>query len=324
MGSEMCIRDRGYLDVKSVSGRYLVRGLPRGSNQTFTVRAKKADGTYGDPETVTGKTPIASLHNALFFKDCVNLIDEGARITEHGNASNVLRAAADNDLETFITETDIDIDMSDGTDPTRVDAVFVVSEGVTHHTGIATGGTGSGWTARTIPASVKNWEGSTVSTTIDGVQYDLYLLDTHFTATSVQVTFTGSSIKVYELMLLEFGIELDANGDFTEISPDKVDRTAVLHKGVTGSIERETGIGGRERWEIDYLAKFVPGRTEIEKSDTFLKWRENNLNHVHVQEFTRYVNRVLPASFMQPRVPVRLRGNSKSLGDVVKIRVGER
>ena len=321
---EISVNSGTYFDVKSTSGRYLISGLTRGTDQTFDVRAKRADGTTGSAAQVTGRTPIASLHNTLFFRDCVNLRDDGERITEHGDSTNILRAAADNDLETFTTETDIDIDISDGTDATRVDAVLVISEGVTRYEGVATGGTGSGWTARTIPDSVENWEGATVSTVIDGVQYDLYLLDTHFTATSVQVTFTGSNIKVYEVMLLEFGLELDANGDFTEINPDKVDRTAVLHQGVTGSIERETGIGEREKWETDFAAKFVAGRTEIEQSDVFLKWRENNLNFVFAQEYSRYPARVYPASFMLTRVPVRLRGNDKNLGDVVQFKIGER
>ena len=314
----------GYIDVESISGRYLVKGLDRGADQSFDVRAKWKDGTYGNAETITGKTPIAIHHNTIFFKDCVNLQDNGERITEHGVSTNILREAADNDLETYTTETNIDIDISDSSDATRVDAIYTITEGVTSHEGTATGGTGTGWSSRTIPSSITNWEGSTVSTVIDGKQYDLYLLDDHFTATSVQVEFTGSNIRIYEIYLLEFGLELDANGDFTEINPDKIDRTFVLHNDVNGGIERETGIGGRQRWEIDYLAKFVPERTEIEQSDIFLNWRERNLNHFHFQEYSRYPARGYPASFMLPQVQVRLRGDSKGLGDIVRFRIGER
>ena len=314
----------GYIDTESKSGRYLVKGLDRGSDQSFDVRAKRDDGTTGTATTITGKTPIALIHNALFFRDCVNLEGEGERVTEHGVPTNVLREIADNDLETFSTQTDIDIDISDGSDPTRVHAVYTITEGVTSHVGIATGGSGTGWGARTIPSSVTNWEGSTVSTVVDGKQHDLYLLSDSFTATSVRVTFTGTNVRVYEIYLLEFGIELDANGDFTEINPDLVDRKAVLHDDVNGGILRETGLIVREKWETDFLAKFVPNLTEIERSDTFLRWRGRNLNFFFFQEYSRYVNRGYPASFMLPRVQVRLRGDSKLLGDVVRFRVGER
>ena len=302
-----------------------MRGLARGADQSFDVRAKRADGTYGSEATITGTTPIASLHNSIFFRDCRNLEGEGERITEHGVSTNVLRAAADNDLETYTDETDIDIDISDGSDATRVHAIYTVTEGVTSHVGVATGGSGTGWSARTLPSTIKNWEGTDVSTTIDDKQYDLYLLDEDFTATSVQVTFTGTGVKVYEIMLLEFGIEIGANSDFTEISPDKVDRNFVLHESVDGGILRETSLGGRHRWQVQYLAKFVAQITEIEQSDTFLLWMERNLNCVHAMEFSRYPARVFPASFMDSTTPVRLRGDrSKLLGDVIRFRVGER
>lgn len=314
----------GYVNTESRSGRYLVKGLERGSDQSFDVRAKRTDGTFGTATTVTGKTPIALIHNALFFRDCVNLEGEGSRVTEHGVSTNVLREAADNDLETYTDETDIDIDISEGSDATRVHAIYTITEGVDSHVGVATGGVGTGWTSRTIPSSVTNWESSTVSTTVDGRQHDLYLLDDSFTATSVQVTFTGTNVKVYEVMLLEFGIEIDANGDFTEINTDKVDRNFVLHESVDGGISRETGLGGRQKFETDFIAKFVPDLTEIPVSDTFLNWREDNLNFVFAQEYSRYVARVYPASFMLPRVQIRLRGDSKLLGDIVRFRIGER
>ena len=315
----------GYVDVESQSGRYLVRGLDRGANQSFDVRAKRADGTYGSEATITGTTPIASLHNSLFFRDCRNLLDDGTRITEHGVSTNILREIADNDLETFSTETDIDINISDGSDPTRVHAIYTITEGVDSHVGVATGGVGTGWASRTIPDTITNWEGTDVSTVVNGKQHDLYLLSNSFTATSAQVTFTGTNVKVYEVYLLGFGLEIDANGDFTEISPDKVNRNFVLHESVDGSVQREVGLGGRDRWETTFLAKFVIGNTEIENSDTFLYWVENNKNCFFFQEFSRYPARGYPAAFGDARLPVRLRGDrSKLLGDIVRFRVLER
>ena len=51
-------------------------------------------------------TPIASLHNALFFKACVNYYEQGARVSKHGDPSNIIRAVADNNYKTHSTVKD--------------------------------------------------------------------------------------------------------------------------------------------------------------------------------------------------------------------------
>ena len=51
---------------------------------------------------MTQMTPIASLHNALFFKANASIIlVEGVRVSEYGNPSNMIRAVADNDYQDF-------------------------------------------------------------------------------------------------------------------------------------------------------------------------------------------------------------------------------
>ncbi|MXW07561.1 MAG: hypothetical protein F4Z87_05475, partial [Gammaproteobacteria bacterium] len=110
-----------------------------------------------------------------------------------------------------------------------MDAVFVKGIGIEGHSATPTGGSGSGYSNRRMPATVKNWEGTDVNTLVNGFQHDLYLLDAHFTATSVRLTFTGTDVKIAEVMLLEFGISIDANGDFTEINADFVDRSGEIH-----------------------------------------------------------------------------------------------
>ena len=57
---------------------------------------------------VTQNTPIASLHNALFFKEYVN---SGNRVTVHGSPTDIVRAAVDNDYRTFSNVTDYAIDI---------------------------------------------------------------------------------------------------------------------------------------------------------------------------------------------------------------------
>ena len=310
-----------WIPTGSTRTRFLVKGLKRGTQHSFAVRGVNDNG-HGDASgTVTARTPIAALHNALFFKE---FIHTGDRVTVHGSPTEIVRAVVDNDDTTFSDETDYAIDISRATQPTRVDAVFIKSKGVTRHSGTPTGGSGTGWTNEALPETVENWEGTHISTTVLGFQHHLLLLDQHFTATSVRVQLEGTNVEVYEILLLAFLMEIDANGDFTEISPDYVDRAAVIHTSPDGGIRRSSPLGsGRSKWETNFVVKVVPGKTVLASVDEFVYLMSENPNFVFSQEFSRYPARVYPASFLMTRVPTRLRGDNKNLGDVVQFRVGE-
>ena len=313
-----------YVATGSTRTRYLVTGLQRSTQYTFTVRGRNADGAGPASSPVTGNTPIASLHNALFFKECVNYFDDGARVSEHGNPSNIIRAAADNDYNTSTTEKDLSINIAVGGNPTRVDAVFVKGIGIDGHSAVPTGGSGSGYSNRQMPATVENWEGTDVSTIVNGFQHDLYLLDQHFTATSVRMTFTGAGAKIYEVMLLEFGISIDANGDFTEIATNFVDREGIIHSDPGGGIVYDSPIGSeRDKWQVDYVVKIVPGKTLLETPEEFLYWRSENRNHVFCMEPSRFPWRIFPAVFVGKSVPVRYRTDDKTGGEILSFRVSE-
>ena len=304
--------------------RFFVKRLKRGTQYTFGVRGRNSEGVGDASSPVSVYTPIASLHNTLFFKDCVNYLNRGARVSVHGNASNVIRGVADNDYNTFTREKDLVINIAVGGNPTRVDAVFVKGIDIEGHSAEPTGGSGSGYSDRRMPAIVKNWEGSEVSTVVAGFQHDLYLLPSHFTATSVRLTFTGTDAKIHEIMLLEFGIEIDANADFTEINPDYVDRSGVIHDTSGGGISRSATLGNeRDKWEVNLVVKVVPGKTLLESVDEFLWWRSQHKNHVFAHEPSRRPGRIHPASFLLKRVPVRLRTDNKLDGEVMNLRIGE-
>ena len=301
-----------------------MKRLKRGTQYTFGVRGRNSEGAGDASNPVTQNTPIASLHNALFFKECVNYFDKGARVSEHGDPSNIIRAVADNDYNTFTRQKDLVINIAVNGQPTRVDAILVKGQDIEGHSAEPTGGTGSGYSNRMMPLVVKNWEGTEVSTVVAGFQHDLYLLDQHFTATSVRLTFTGANARIVEIMLLEFGIEIDANSDFTEIATNFVDRSGVVHPDPGGGISYTPPLGGgRDRWQIDYAVKVVPGKTLLETPEDFLYWRSENRNHVHVQEFTRKPWRVFPAVFLGKSVPVRYRTNDKTGGELLTFRVAE-
>ena len=308
----------------STGTRFFVKRLKRGTQYTFGVRGRNSEGAGDASHPVTQNTPIASLHNALFFKECVNYFDDGARVSEYGDPTHLVRAAADHDYKTFTTEKDLVINIAVGGNSTRIDAIFVKGIDIEGHSAEPTGGSGSGYSNRRMPSTMKNWEGTDVSTIVNGFQHDLYLLDSHFTATSVRMTFTGANAKIYEIMLLEFGIEIDSNADFTQINPDFVDRSGVVHPDPSGGLGYTPPLGGgRDKWEIDYVVKIVPGKTLLETPEDFLYWRSENRNHVHAQEPSRFPWRVFPAVFLKKRVPVRLRTDNKLDGEVLNFRVAE-
>ena len=313
-----------WIATGSTGTRFFVKGLKRGTQYTFRVRGRNAEGAGSASATVTERTPIASLNNCLFFKECVNYLDNGGRVSEHGNPSNIIRAVADNDYKTFSTVRDYAIDMSRNNQPTRVDAVFIKSKGITRHSGTPTGGSGTGWTNEALPATVKNWEGTHISTTVLGFQHHLLLMDQHFTATSVRVRFEGTNVELYEIMLLEFGISIDANGDFTEIATNFVDRTGVVHPDAGSGIAYTSPIGSeRDKWEVDYVVRVVPGKTMLETPEDFLYWRAKNRNHVFCMEPSRFPWRIFPAVFVGKSVPIRYRTDSKTSGEILSFRVAE-
>ena len=313
-----------WIDTKSLRTRFFIRRLKRATRYTFAVRGRNSEGAGDASRPVRQNTPITSLHNALFFKECVNYFDDGARISEHGDPTHLVRAVGDNNYKTFTREKDLVINIAVGGQPTRVDAIFVKGKGITRHSGTPTGGSGSGWTDVDLPSTVKNWEGTDINTTVLGFQHHLLLMDQHFTATSVRVQFEGTNVEIYEILLLEFGIEIDANSDFTEIATNFVDRSGVVHPDPGGGISYTPPLGGgRDRWQIDYAVKVVPEKTLLETPEDFLYWRAENRNHVHAQEPSRFPWRVFPAVFLGKSVPVRYRTDDKTGGELLTFRVAE-
>ena len=309
----------------STETRAMVKGLKRQTAYTFRVRARNSQGAGLESAAMTQMTQIASLHNALFFKECVNYFNDGARVSVHGDPTKLVRAVADNNYKTFTTEKDLVINIAVNGQPTRVDAIFVKGIDIEGHSAAPTGGTGSGYSNRVMPSTVKNWEGTDVSTVVNGFQHDLHLLPAHFTATNVRLTFTGANVRIVEVMLLEFGIEMGANGDFLDINSNFVDREGVIQPDPGGGIVYDSPIGAdeRDKWQIDYVAKIVPGKTILQTPEEFLYWRSENRNHVHAMEPSRFPWRIFPSVFMRKSVPVRYRTDDKLAGEVLNFRVAE-
>ena len=133
-----------WIPTGSLSTRFFVEGLKRGTQYTFAVRGLTNNGPGNASSPLTLRTPIASLHNALFFKSCVNYFDDGARVSVHGDPINLVRAVADNNYKTFTREKDLALNIAVNGKPTRVDAIFVKGIDIEGHSAAPMGGSGSG------------------------------------------------------------------------------------------------------------------------------------------------------------------------------------
>ena len=269
---------------------------------------------------------MPSTHNILIFKASRHFFpDYGERVTVRG-ATTLIPEVSDNDFLTYSGVRDMDINISESGNPTRVDAFYLISKNVTRHTGTPTGGSGSGWSNRDVPDTVENYQGGAVDTTVDGFQHDLFLLPTHFTATSVRLRFQGSGIQIYELMLLELALELDANKtDFAEIKPIDTERQAQLDNNPSGTVNREVGYGGnRKRRVINFTLEMIPGESNVDNPDEFLYFMEKNPRIVFAEAFTETPQYVYPAIFGSFRIPVRYRDDYKPAGYTLPFRVMER
>ena len=272
-----------------------------------------SDATY--TLTVEGSNEIY-LQSSLFFKPCINY--ESGRITPNGSTETILEAS-DNDYRTFTTETHLDIDISDDGNATTIDFIFIKGKNIDSYDVTISGGSGSGFIDREIPETIKSFEGTDTDTTINDFQHELYVFDSKTTATTVTIEFTGTDVEIYAIMILELGLEIEANSKYVETSFEKTDRAGSLNTSVTGIQRRGQSLGGqRWKWQVEYACVFTE-----ETTDTFLFWMEENLNFVYAVEFSRYPDRVFPALFPALSIRNEYISRVKSSGEIVYFNVSE-
>ena len=268
---------------------------------------------------------MPSLHNAMLFKTCRNYIGNGSRVTRRSD-SLPIPSLGDNNYDTWTRVTDLHFDLSEGSDATRVDAVFLKTQGVTSYRADTTTGNNRYWNWRTFPSTVKNYADKAVSTTVNGFQHDMLLLNTAITTRSVRLRFRGTSdIQIHAVMFLEFVLEFDVNAtDTVSIETKYVDRTGVVYRFVDNSIQRGVPItNARHKWELDYELKIIDGTTTHESVDDFVSLLYENQDCVFAQEFSRYPARVFPATLQSDSIEISQRSDWKGAGDTVSFQIVE-
>ena len=281
-------------------------------------RAWNPDGSSEADFVITLKgSVLASLHNSLYFKECLNY--EDGRVRVQGRTTEITEMT-DNDYNTYSTRTDININMSDSDgNPTAIDYIFVKYKGdLRQYTGTPIGGIGSGFT-RDVPTTIKTIEGAVISLEVNDWKHDLYPLPTRQTANSVRMQFVGTGIQIYALMLLELGQEVEADESYTQIGFNLVDRSGSIVFTPSGRGSRLPPIeNARWKWEYTFTM-----RRDTERMNAFRRWVEENPNCVFAPGASRDPEWVFPAYFPVLTIAGEYFTQIKPNGELVSFQIFE-
>ena len=256
----------------------------------------------------------------------------------YGSNRSQYREVADNDYNTFTSQTSLllNIDtVGNGSGTAReFTDIFLKCTGVQSYTAAFTNPENiTSPAARTLPASVTNDSGDTVSITdLDGFQNDLHNLWTDENtakpkAKSITLTFTavtGQTPRIYEVMILNRLLTLDSDGGFSRIEYDSLDLGS-YEPDLRGRLGYVPPIGGeRDKWIVN-LTLFAPRRATDRGiiADELLHFIRRYKNFVFAGEYNRYPERVFPAGWGDARTAIRYISRWKGAGRRVSFSVRE-
>ena len=261
-----------------------------------------------DPDTTLKSTfnNVDSQDKYLFFNDCIHLGNE--RVTKTDGSIDY--DASDNDFATYSEETTLQFDISRGIAASKVTHISLKSTGVTAYA-VQTLVSTTWTTQETITPTRKNYR-----------QWDnsLEKLTTAITATRVRLVFTGSSVKISEVMLLEHAGGLVS---VSELLPIKTDRTGVVQQTQAGAVERvKTELSSRFKWQLNFSAAF--GYNNTHKLEDFLDWINANPNFTFAERPENRPWRVYPAGFGNSEFNAAFITKTIQIGELVSCQLSER
>ena len=252
----------------------------------------------------------------------------------YGGGRSQYREVADNDYNTSTDQTSmlLHIDTAgDGSGDARdFTDIFVKGSGITSYSAALTDPVNiTSPQPRTLPDNVTNDSGDEVSITdLDGFQNDLHNLWTDETAAkpkakSITLTFTGTSPKIYEVMVLDRLLTLNADGGFSRIEYDSLD-LGTVEPDLRKRLSYVPPIGGeRDKWLVN-LSLYAPRRGARETiSDKLIWFIRKYKNFVFAPEYKRYPARVFPALWPNPETQIRYLSRYKGGGRRVLFSVRE-
>ena len=283
-------------------------------------RAKSADGSTDATYLLTvNGSRLIWMHSTLLCKPPIHY--EAGRVEIRGTSTKVTQMT-DNRYETHSTEMDVDVDVSDGSNATKIDAVAFVSKNVDSYSLTPTGGSGSGFSDRDVPSSFDTRDGRSQSRVLGGFQWEFYPLPAQITATSVRLQFSGTDVEMYAVMLLELLTEI-RDGEFVDVVAEKVDRAGSVSENDNGRVDRASRLGAeRWKWETQYLLN-VGEKLTYDSEAEVLRFLSANPDVFCVQEAARYPARMHVAVVSNLELSPEQKGLYKGAGSIVPFSVAE-
>lgn len=232
-----------------------------------------------------------------FFKFPVNYRYGRSTFTVSSQSiRSMISTVSDNDYRTYSSETRYVFEThGDARDEnTQVTHIFLKGSGITRYSvSVPTGkGSGVGLTNRVVPASG----------VVNGIQHDLAMLGP-LDVTEVELQLTGVDIRLYEVMLLDSLIDIDAV--FVEIEPARTDRGSINRSNIRGELYTVPGLAGRYKWDTNLTAFFNGGSPS---ADDFMRALESNANFTFSEDFDEYPDRVYPATLAESTIGIEYVG----------------
>ena len=169
------------------------------------------------------------------------------------NRTTTPAAAGDNDYSTYTDASTVTIEIDTAGVAQTFDALFLKMTNVTSYIvevdGVAL-------PARTVPTHLTGIsELGNVSILRHGYQHDLYELSTAPSGSTVEITFTGSNIRISEVWVLK---KIAVLQKLNEIAHSQIDRDSVPQNNLYGYDETEVITGlDRLRWQSEVELEFT-------------------------------------------------------------------
>ena len=282
---------------------YLSKVVDDGVSVPFQIQENRPIGAKLAVDRKASFNTEDSKDRYLFFNHCQHL--RPGRVTTA--SGSIERRASDNRFRTYSTETTLIFDVSRNTESTKVSHIWLKATGITSYD-VQTLVSNTWTTQETITPTQTNY---------DSWDNSLEKLTTAITDTSVRLVFSGSSLKISEVMLLDHAGGLDA---MQEITPVKTDRNSVQSDSESGEIQSRSLGSDRLKWELDFSAVF----TELHASEDFIDWADANPNFTFAERPESKPWRVYPATFLNDAFNISLLSDTVQIGEVVDFQTGER
>ena len=255
----------------------------------------------------------------------------------YGGGRSQYKAVADNDYATYTDQTSmlLHIDTAgDGAGTARdFTDIFLKCSGVASYAAAFTDGVNIPSPSpfpRTLPATVTNDSGDTVKTTIDGYQHDLHSLwgdesTAKPRAKSITLTFTGSNVRIYEVMILDRLLTLNADGGFSRIEYDSLE-TGSYETDLRGHRSYVPPLGGtRDKWLVNLTldSRRTTTGPDTRVADALIHFIRKHKSFVFAPEYNRYPDRVFPAGWGDAQTAIRYISRWKGAGRKISFSVRE-